>query len=258
MSDKGATGKMIHGLPLRALAPNVVTAMALCAGLSGFWFAMQEKWPLAIAAVASLLDGLDGRIARMVNGQSRFGAELDSLADVISFGVSPALICFMWTLHDMPRFGWTIALFFVLCQALRLARFNARIDTEDQPHKSAGFNTGVPAPAGAGMALSPMLFWVETGSEFARYYWLVGPWMLFVALLMVSNVATYSWASIRLRPAYRFPALAIAGLYIALLVAEPWIALLVFITGYSLSIPLSVISYARVKRRRALQLSQTA
>lgn len=252
MKDRPISGKALQGLPLRALAPNAVTAMALCAGLSGFWFAIQDKWPFAVAAVAiaSLLDGLDGRIARMVKGQSRFGAELDSLADVISFGVSPALICFLWTLQDMARFGWTIALFFVLCQALRLARFNARIDTDDQPHKSAGFNTGVPAPAGAGMALTPVVIWMETGAEIARSYWITAPWMLFVALLMVSNVATYSWASIRIRPAYRFPALAVAGLYIALLVAEPWIALLVFITGYTLSIPLSIASYSRVKKRR--------
>ncbi|MEE9434178.1 MAG: phosphatidylcholine/phosphatidylserine synthase [Sphingorhabdus sp.] len=242
----------LHGLSLRALAPNAVTAAALCMGLSGFWFAMQELWPAALAAVAiaAFLDGLDGRIARMVNGQSRFGAELDSLSDVISFGVTPALIAFMWTLQDMPRFGWTIALFFVLCQALRLARFNAQIDTEEQPHKSAGFNTGVPAPAGAGMALLPLLFWVEFGFDVARDYWLVGPWMLFVALLMVSNVATFSWTSLRIRPAYRFPALAVVGLYIALLIAEPWIGLVVFISGYTLAIPFSMMSYARAKRRR--------
>lgn len=221
---------------------------------------MQEKWPFAVAAVAiaSILDGLDGRIARMVNGQSRFGAELDSLADVISFGVSPALICFMWTLQDMPRFGWTIALFFVLCQALRLARFNARIDTDDQPHKSAGFNTGVPAPAGAGMALTPMVVWIEFGADIAREYWLVGPWMMLVALLMVSNIATYSWTSLRIRPVYRFPALAALGLYIALFVAEPWIAMLVFIAVYMLAIPFSMASYAKVKRRRLARATQTA
>ncbi|NJM50399.1 MAG: phosphatidylcholine/phosphatidylserine synthase [Sphingomonadales bacterium] len=256
----GPETERLQGLSLRALAPNMVTAMALCVGLSGFWFASQERWPAALAAIAlaAVLDGLDGRIARMVNGQSRFGAELDSLSDVISFGVTPALVAFLWTLQDMPRFGWTIALFFVLCQALRLARFNARIDTKDQPHKSAGFNTGVPAPAGAGMALLPLLIWVETDAPMVRDYWIAAPWMLFVALMMVSNVATYSWTSIRIRPAYRFPALAIAGLYIALLIAEPWIGLILFISCYSLTIPFSMISYARVKKRRAEAKAQSS
>ncbi len=240
------------GLSLRALAPNTVTAMALCMGLSGFWFALQERWESALAAVAiaAFLDGLDGRIARMVKGQSRFGAELDSLADVISFGVTPALISFVWTLQYMPRFGWTIALFFVLCQALRLARFNARIDTEEQPHKSAGFNTGVPAPAGAGMALLPLLLWVEFDMDIARNYIWVGPWLLVVALLMVSNVATFSWASFKIRPAYRFPALAIVGLFITGLIAEPWAALIVLTVGYTLLLPFSVFSYARIKQRQ--------
>ena len=255
------TDGKLQGLSLRALAPNIVTAMALCAGLSGFWFAVKDNWPAALAAiaVASLLDGLDGRIARMVNGQSRFGAELDSLADVISFGVTPALVTFLWTLQYMPRFGWTVALFFVLCQALRLARFNAQIDTEEQPHKSAGFNTGVPAPAGAGMVLLPLLIWVEFDLDIARNFILVAPWMLFVALLMVSNVATFSWASIRLRPSARFPALAIVGLYIALLIAEPWIGLIVFVSGYSLLIPFSMWSYSRAKKRqRAEEAAQSA
>ena len=254
------SAKPLQGLSLRALAPNAVTAMALCVGLSGFWFALKENWPAALAAIsiAAFLDGIDGRIARMVNGQSRFGAELDSLSDVISFGVTPALVTFIWTLQEMPRFGWTIALFFVLCQALRLARFNAQIDTEDQPHKSAGFNTGVPAPAGAGMALLPLFVWVEFGLDAARDYWIAGPWMLCVALLMVSNVATYGWTSLRIRPAYRFPALAVMGLYIALLIAEPWIALILFISGYTLAIPFSMISYARAKRRRSQEAEQSA
>ncbi|HEX4873401.1 MAG TPA: CDP-alcohol phosphatidyltransferase family protein [Sphingorhabdus sp.] len=151
------------GISLRAIAPNAVTAMALCTGLSGAWFAMQGRWEAAIAAIvgAGILDGMDGRIARMLKGESKFGAELDSLSDVTAFGVTPALVTYMWALQHMPRFGWSITVFFALCMALRLARFNARIDVQDQPHKSAGFNTGVPAPAGAGLALFPMIVWLE-------------------------------------------------------------------------------------------------
>jgi CDP-diacylglycerol---serine O-phosphatidyltransferase len=245
------------GISLRALAPNAVTAMALCTGLSGVWFAMQERWDAALIAVvvAGVLDALDGRIARLLKGESRFGAELDSLSDVIVFGATPALIIYSWAikpLHhlDPPRFGWTICVFFVLCAALRLARFNARIDHDDQPHKSAGFNTGVPSPAGAGLALLPLTIWLETRADWVMDWRLVGPWLLLCAFLMISNVATFSWSSLKVRPAYRFIALAVFGLIAAMLIAEPWIGLIVVSAVYTALIPVSMLSYAKVKRAR--------
>lgn len=238
------------GISLRALAPNAVTALALCTGLSGAWFAMQGRWENAVAAIviAGVLDAMDGRIARMLKGESRFGAELDSLSDVIAFGATPALIIYMWVMQDMPRFGWTISAFFVLCAALRLARFNAQIDTENQPHKSAGFNTGVPSPAGAAMALLPMMVWFETGADWVRDYRLLAPWLLLCALLMISNVATYSWSSIKVRRSLRFMALAVLSLFTATLVAAPWVALIGVGVMYIALLPLSVMSYARVKK----------
>jgi CDP-diacylglycerol---serine O-phosphatidyltransferase len=240
------------GISLRALAPNAVTAMALCTGLSGVWFAMQDRWDAALVAVvvAGVLDAMDGRIARLLKGESRFGAELDSLSDVIAFGATPALILYSWALQHMPRFGWTICLFFVLCAALRLARFNARIDNDDQPHKSAGFNTGVPSPAGAGLALLPLAIWLESGAEWARDYRLIGPWILLCAVLMISNVATFSWSSLKVRPAWRFIALAGIGLLAATLIAAPWVGLIAISAVYAGLIPLSVLSYAKVKRAR--------
>ena len=137
-----APGRVI---PFRALIPNAVTAMALCLGLSGVRFAIGAEWEKALAAIilAGVLDGMDGRIARMLRAQSRFGAELDSLSDNIAFGTSPALILYLWSLKEAPKFGWIAALALAVSCALRLARFNARIDVDDQPHKSAGFNTGV-------------------------------------------------------------------------------------------------------------------
>ena len=255
MADRGR----LPGLPLRAIIPNAITAMALCTGLSGVWFGMHGHWEKALAAIigAGILDGLDGRVARFLKGESRFGAELDSLSDVIAFGVSPALVLYMWSLQYMPRFGWTVAVFFVLCQALRLARFNARIDVQEQPHKSAGFNTGVPAPAGAGLALLPLIIWLETGWD-ARELWLVGPWMLFVALLMVSSIATFSWKSIRIRPSWRFVALvALAGVGAAL-IAAPLITLAAICAVYLALIPLSMISYARVRRSRKPATTEAA
>jgi CDP-diacylglycerol--serine O-phosphatidyltransferase len=213
---------------------------------------MQGRWENAVAAIviAGVLDAMDGRIARMLKGESRFGAELDSLSDVIAFGATPALVMYMWVMQDMPRFGWTISIFFVLCAALRLARFNAQIDTENQPHKSAGFNTGVPSPAGAAMALLPMMIWFETGAEWVRDYRFIAPWLLLCALLMVSNVATYSWSSIKVRRSLRFMALAVLGLLTATLVAAPWVALIGVGVIYIAMLPLSVMSYARVKTSR--------
>ena len=240
------------GISLRALVPNAVTAMALCTGLSGVWFALQGRWDAAVAAVvlAGVLDVLDGRIARMLKGESRFGAELDSLSDVLAFGATPAIIIYSWVLTDMPRFGWTISVFFVLCAALRLARFNARIDVDDQPHKSAGFNTGIPSPAGAGLALLPLIVWLEFGLDLARDWRLVGPWLLLVALGMISNIATFSWSSIKVRRSLRFMALAVVGLLAAGLVAAPWVALVGITIVYISLLPISIVSYSRVKRGR--------
>jgi CDP-diacylglycerol--serine O-phosphatidyltransferase len=211
---------------------------------------MQGRWENAVAAIviAGVLDAMDGRIARMLKGESRFGAELDSLSDVIAFGATPALIIYMWVMQDMPRFGWTISVFFVLCAALRLARFNAQIDTENQPHKSAGFNTGVPSPPGAALALLPMMIWFETGAEWVRDYRLLAPWLLLCAFLMVSNVATYSWSSIKIRRSVRFMALAAVSLFVATLVAAPWVALIGVGILYAGMLPFSMMSYARVKK----------
>ena len=247
------------GISLRALAPNAITALALCTGLSGAWFAMQGRWESAVAAIviAGVLDVMDGRIARMLKGESRFGAELDSLSDVIAFGATPALVMYMWAMQNMPRFGWTISVFFVLCAALRLARFNARIDTENQPHKSAGFNTGVPSPPGAALALLPMMIWFETGAEWVRDYRLLAPWLLLCALLMISNVATFSWSSIKVRRSLRFMALAAVGLFAATLVAAPWVALIGAAIIYAALLPFSMMSYARVKRAQRRSVEAT-
>ena len=154
--------------------------------------------------IAAVLDGLDGRIARMLKGESRFGAELDSLSDVIAFGVSPAIVVYLWSLQHMPQFGWTFSLAHAVCCALRLARFNAAIDVEEQPHKSAGFLTGVPAPAGAGLLYMPIYVWLWSGLDTFRTPWIVAPWVAMCALLMVSSLATFSWKALRPRRGVRF------------------------------------------------------
>ena len=242
-----------RGIPLRAVVPNVITALALCSGLSGVRFAIAGEWERAVAMVvfAGVLDGIDGRVARMLRGASRFGAELDSLSDAISFGVSPALVLFLWSLTGLPRVGWIAALVLAVFCALRLARFNAQIDADEQPHKSAGFLTGVPAPAGAGLAMLPMIVWLWTDAPLFRSPWLVAPWIALVATLMVSSVATYSWKSFRLRRTVRFEAIAVAVVLAAALVTAPWQTLTFVAVAYLLSMPFSIASYARFRRLRA-------
>lgn len=251
--EQGGRGRRIPGLSFRSLAPNFVTSMALCTGLSAAWFAFSGRWESAIAAIliAATLDALDGRVARLLRGESRFGAELDSLSDVIAFGVTPAIVMFLWSLQFMPRFGWTVCLFYALCCALRLARFNARIDDTEQPHKSLGYLTGVPAPAGAGLAVLPLILWLAFGLEVTSVHWLVAPWLFFVAILMISSIATFSLTSLRLRKNVRFEAIAIAGLIGAAFITVPWVTLSIILIGYLLLLPVSFMSYRRVKRRRA-------
>ena len=242
-----------RGLPLRAVAPNAVTALAMCSGLSGVRFAIGGEWERAVAMImiAGVLDGIDGRIARLVRGESRFGAELDSLSDAISFGVAPALILYLWSLAALPRVGWIAALMFAVFCALRLARFNAKIDESDQPHKSAGFLTGIPAPVGAGLAMLPLYLWFWTDEPRFASPWLVAPWVAFIAILMVSSLATFSWGSLRLRRTIRFEAIAGVVLLGAALVSAPWHTLSIVSIVYLLTLPFSIASYARIKRLRA-------
>ncbi len=242
-----------RGLTLRALVPNAITVAALCSGLTGIRFGVDGNWKMAVIAVilAGLLDGIDGRIARLLRAQSRFGAELDSLADSLSFGVAPALILFLWSLQDLPRFGWFAALALAICCVLRLARFNAQIDMQEQPHKSAGFLTGVPAPVGAGLALLPLYLWLASGREEFRDPVGVAIWVTAMAFLMISNLATLSWASLRPRRTIRLEMLALAGLIFAALLTEPWWTLAALCAVYLALMPYGVFSYARIRRPRA-------
>jgi CDP-diacylglycerol--serine O-phosphatidyltransferase len=234
------------------MIPNAVTTLALCLGLTGVSLAIRGEWERALAAIvlAGVLDGIDGRIARLLRAQSKFGAELDSLSDNIAFGTAPALILFLWSLQTAPRFGWIAALALAVCCALRLARFNARLDSAEQPHKSAGFNTGVPAPAGAGLAFVPIYLWLITGNDGFRLWQPVMAWTLLIAMLMISSLPTYSWASIRIRQGWRLFALAGVALFGAALIVAPWMTLLALAAVYLAVIPLGLVSYARVRRRR--------
>lgn len=242
-----------RGIPLRTIAPNAITALALCSGLTGVRFAIAGEWERAVLMImiAGVLDGVDGQVARMVRGESRFGAELDSLSDAISFGVAPALILYLWALMYVPKVGWIVALLYAVFCALRLARFNAQIDSDEQPRKLAGFFTGIPAPTGAGLAMLPLYIWLWSGEDLARSPWIVTPWVALIALLMVSSIATYSWKSLRLRRNVRFEALIVVVILAAALVTAPWQTLTVVCIGYLATIPFSLAAYRRVKPPRA-------
>jgi CDP-diacylglycerol--serine O-phosphatidyltransferase len=240
------------GIPLRAVLPNTVTALALCSGLTAIRFAILGNWEVAVLLVlaAAVFDGLDGKIARLVHAESRFGAELDSLSDAISFGVAPALILYLWSLNGLGRFGWMIALLLALFCALRLARFNANIDQEHQPHKSAGFLTGVPAPAGALLAMTPLYLWLWTGEALLRTPIVIALWTAFIAVLLISSIATFAPA-VRIKQRIRFEAVALLVVFVAALVSAPWPTLALLAIAYLTTIPFSVRSYRRVMRLRA-------
>ena len=237
---------------LNRLIPNMLTIGALCAGLTAVLFGLQDNWEKAVVAivVAGILDTLDGRIARLLNGSSKFGAELDSLSDFVSFGVAPALLLYQWSLRDLRGLGWVLALVFAVCCALRLARFNTRIDNADLPAWTGKFFTGVPAPAGAGLAIAPMIATFQFGPGYVDQAPVVGAVMLAVSLLMVSQIPTFSFKRIRVPHHHVVPALLVVGLLAACLVSIPWITLLLVGAAYIASIPLSISAYGKLSRQR--------
>ena len=241
--------RRLRNLSINSLAPNILTILALCAGLTSIRFALQERWELAVAAVvlAGILDGLDGRLARLLKGVSKFGAELDSLSDFICFGVAPGFILHQWTLHQLGGVGWILVLGFAVCCALRLARFNTATEDPEQPQWTADFFTGVAAPAAAGMMLLLMFLDFQGVGELARSPYLNGAWTAVVAFLMVSQVPTYSFKRVRVRRDFIMPTLLLVGIGAAALATYPWLVLTVIGFAYMASIPLAIRSFVKLK-----------
>lgn len=245
--------RRLKPLPLRSLAPNILTVLALCAGLTAIRFSLLERWELAVLAivVAGILDGLDGRLARLLKGTTKFGAELDSLSDFVSFGVAPGILIYNWSLHQNSRVGWIVVLAFAVGCALRLARFNTALDDPDRPAYMSQFFTGVPAPGAAGLAILPMLLSFQGFEEFFRQPLVMGPHLLFVAFLMVSRIPTYAFKRIRVSREYVLPMLMAVGLLAAVVVSYPWLTMSVLGLAYLGSIPFSVRAFRRLKRESA-------
>jgi CDP-diacylglycerol--serine O-phosphatidyltransferase len=237
----------LRGTTVARLIPNMITLASTCAGLTGIRYALEERWEFAVAAilVAAILDALDGRMARLLNATSELGAQLDSLSDFVAFGVSPALIVWLWSLATFGGPGWGIALFFAVCCGLRLARFNSRLDT--LPPYAYNYFQGVPAPAGAGIALMPMALSFVLSDPAVIPTWLVGIWMAATALLMVSEVPTYSFKKFKLAPRWIVPFMAGIGLLAAGLASAPWETLTLIGLAYLITIPVSYRSYGRLR-----------
>lgn len=252
--------RRFEGLSFNRLLPNLMTMIGLCAGLTAVRFGFEGRWEQAAALilVAGAIDGVDGRLARLLKATSRFGAEFDSLSDFVCFGVAPALILYLWTLHDARGYGFIPCLLFAVCMALRLARFNAALEpgpnAPPKPAYAGAFFTGVPAPAGAGLALFPIFAslafegWGLPGVASAiRHPAFAAVVLVVVAGLLVSTLPTFSLKNPKIPRDAILPLLLGAAAYVALLVAEPWAALAAAGLIYGAMIPLSFRSYVRLR-----------
>jgi CDP-diacylglycerol--serine O-phosphatidyltransferase len=247
--------RRFKAIPVRTLLPNLITLLAMCAGLTAIRMAVESRLDLALAAIAfaALLDGIDGRVARMLKGTSRFGAELDSLADFVNFGVAPALILYFWGLHDLKSAGWIAALVFAICAALRLARFNVMIDDPNKPAWAANFFTGIPAPAGAITVLLPIYLNFLGVSNGLVTVWLTFLYTLAIALLMVSRLPVFSGKRVgkRVSPDMVLPVFVVVVLFFALLISYPWEVLTIGTLAYLSCLPFGWLAYRNHQRKDA-------
>lgn len=243
--------RRLRHVPFRLLLPNLVTLLALCAGLTGVRMAIEGRMEMAVYLVvlAAALDGIDGRLARLIKGTSRFGAELDSLADFVSFGVVPALILYIWGLNSLGHIGWIGGLVLAIACALRLARFNVALDDPNKPAWAASFFTGVPAPAGAIGALLPIYLDFLGFPKSPIGTPVVLAYVIMVALLMVSPLPTWSGKQLgaRIKRAYVAPALIGAALFVTLLVSYPWFVLTSVVLIYLGMMPFAFLQHRRFK-----------
>jgi CDP-diacylglycerol--serine O-phosphatidyltransferase len=244
------------GPSFNRVVPNLLTLLGLCAGLTAIRAAIDAHWQHAavLVVVAGVIDGLDGRIARLLKAVSRFGAEFDSLADFCCFGIAPGLILYLWSLHDAGRYGFMPCLMFAVCMALRLARFNAALETAPKPAYAQSFFTGVPAPAGAGVALLPLFVWLEAQEEgwvrlaaFAHNAWCISVMLVGTSVLLVSTLPVWSFKNFKVPTAYVLPLLLGTGFMAALLMADPWAALAAAGAVYLGMLPFSLRSFRRLR-----------
>jgi CDP-diacylglycerol--serine O-phosphatidyltransferase len=246
-----------NGPSFNRMIPNLMTMLGLCAGLTSMRFGLEGRFGAAAVAiaVAAVIDGLDGRLARLLKATSRFGAEFDSLSDFLCFGVAPPFVLYLWSLERGGAYGYAPCLMFAVCMALRLARFNASLDGAPKPAYAYNFFTGVPAPAGAALALFPLFLGLEAKSLGLEWLLSAAQFPLFVAavligtsLLLVSTLPIWSFKNFKVPSAYVLPMLLGTGAYAAVALADPWAALAAAGLIYLGMLPFSVRSFRRLRR----------
>lgn len=242
----------LKSLPFRKIAPNIVTLLALCAGVTSIRYSIQADWAKAVICVfvAAFFDLLDGRVARMLKGSTKFGAELDSLSDCVSFGVAPAIMLYQWTMFDLPKFGWFFCLLIAVGMAMRLARFNTMLEDEPQPIYWKHFFVGVPAPAAAALVMMPIMI----SFDFPQFNWLFRSdafcaiWAVIVTFLMVSRIPTVSTKKLKIPTYMMMPLMLIVALFASFIITQPWITLGTMTFLYALSIPVGVLVFLKEKK----------
>ncbi len=242
----------LTSLPIRKIIPNMVTTLAVCAGITSIKYAIADLYAHAIICIflAAFFDLLDGRVARMLKGSTKFGAELDSLSDFVSFGVSPAILMYRWTLYDFPKFGWFFCLLFAICMAMRLARFNTMLEDEPQPSYWDNFFIGVPAPAAAALGILPVMISFEFPEvEFLRSNWFCSIVMFIVAMLMISRIPTISTKKLKVPTYMVIPMVVILVFGATLIFSMPWLVLSSLSLLYAVTIPLGVMVFLKAKKQ---------
>jgi CDP-diacylglycerol--serine O-phosphatidyltransferase len=244
------------------LIPNMLTLLNLCAGVTAIRFALGGRFEEAVAAIllAGVLDLLDGGMARLLRAGSKLGAELDSLADLVSFGVAPAVMVYAWTMHSAGGIGWVPSLLFCACSALRLARFNITRDDPSEPSDPSGaysYFTGLPTPGAAGVLLLPMLFWFQFPEGPFNGVFLNGIFTVGAALLMVSRIPTFSLKGGRIPNRYVVPLLVLFCLVVGFAVETLWATLSVVMVVYIATIPVSLIAYRRRLQKSSDEIAPT-
>ncbi|NHO33084.1 CDP-alcohol phosphatidyltransferase family protein [Acetobacter fallax] len=248
----------VRGPSFNRLIPNLLTMLGLCSGLMGMRFALDGRFQNAAIAllISAVIDGLDGRIARLLRGSTRFGAEFDSLSDFLCFGVAPSFVLYLWALRDAGRYAFLPCILFTVCMSLRLARFNASLDGEEEkPKYASNFFTGVPAPAGAGLALFPVFLGLEAEKlgysglyDLTRLPWLPALTLISTALLLVSTLPVWSFKNFKVPAKFVLPVMLGSGAYVVALVADPWGVLAGMGIIYVALLPLSRVSFLRLRR----------
>ncbi|MBO6289175.1 MAG: CDP-diacylglycerol--serine O-phosphatidyltransferase [Alphaproteobacteria bacterium] len=248
---KKAIGKLKE-VPFRKMAPNIVTLMALCAGITTIRYAILGKWTFALLCIffAAVFDGLDGRVARKLKASSKFGAELDSLSDFVSFGVAPAILMYQWSINVIPHWGWILTLLFSAAMAMRLARFNTMLEDASVPEYWSHYFVGVPAPMAAAIAVMPILI----SRDYSNLEFIIrNPYfcccvMALVAFLMVSRIPTLSLKKTKINANFVLPLMVLFVLLISCLLTKPWLTMGIFTICYILTIPFTILRFIKEKK----------